>query len=41
MDMPLEIRDKTIFSDIAVNSVILSNINNIKAENVLLFQDLL
>ena len=36
--MPLEIRDKTIFSDIAVNSVILYSI---KAENVLLFQDLL
>ena len=36
--MPLEIRDKTISSDIAVNSVILYSI---KAENVLLFQDLL
>ena len=38
MGVLLEIRDKIIFSDIAINSVILYNI---KAENVMIFQDLL
>ena len=38
MSMSLEIRDKIILSDIAINCVILYNI---EAENVMLFQDLL